>query len=300
MENKNLQSALNELKRITGVSFHIDIDSSEEDSHTLEQLKALIAAYKEKNNRETILKKWITGSIETHELYHTAKRFHIPLTSARSLFLIESQEDFDDSVFTILKHAFPDNIQVWMIPMSLRQIVIVYTFSDEDAEKELLPTAFLIMDILNTEALIQVKISFSSIIHHLNELPSAYQETVLALNVGKIFYVDQNIYPYNQLGLGRLIYSLSPEQCTAYLREVLGTDSTSFFPPDMVHTITCFLNNNLNIAETTRQLHIHRNTLIYRIEQIEKETGLDIRQFHDAMTIKTVLLILNYLQHLSS
>ena len=166
--------------------------------------------------------------------------------------------------------------------------------------REQINTAYLVMDLLNAEALIQVKVSFSSVLEYLNQLPAACQEAGLALNAGKIFYPDQNVYPYNKLGIGRLIYGLSRERCSAYLKEVLGTDSPDFFQPETVHVINSFLDHNMNIAETTRHLHMHRNTLIYRLEQIQKETGLDIRQFHDAMTIKTVLFVLNYIDNSQS
>lgn len=324
-EKDAIRRKLDELKRITGLPLTMDpaayaaegtgaagketarssgqeeaeLSSGQEEQllYTLHQLDALISSYKETNSKESIYKRWITGDIETHELIHTAKRFHVPLSAWRAVFLIESRETMDNSVLTIMKHAFPDDSQVWLAPMSSSQLAIVYTFSDAAAQDDLHSTAYLMMDILNAEALIQVKVSFSSVKEYLNELPEAYQEASLAMNAGRIFYPDQNVYPHNQLGIGRLIYGLSKERCSAYLKEVLGTDSTDFFQPETVHVINCFLNHNLNIAETTRHLHMHRNTLIYRLEQIQKETGLDIRQFHDAMTIKTVLFVLNYIEN---
>ena len=306
-EQKNVKRKLDELKRITGLSFHMDLpdteglsDSEAEEaaSYILHQLDALISSYKETNSKEAIYKRWITGDIETHELIHTAKRFHIPLAAYRSVFLAETNETMDNSVMTILKHAFPDTAYTWLVPMSSCQLAIVCTFAEEVTEEELHSTAYLVMDLLNTEALIRVKVSYSAVTEHLNQLPDAYQEAGLALNVGKIFYPGQYVYPYNKLGIGRLIYGLSRERCSAYLKEVLGTDSPDFFQPETVHVINCFLDNNLNIAETTRRLHMHRNTLIYRLEQIQKETGLDIRQFHDAMTLKTVLFVINYMKNL--
>lgn len=298
MERKELRRSLDELNRITGLSLDINPLSQEDSSYTLTQLNALISAYKEKNNKVTIFKKWVSGEIDAQELQQTAKRFHIPLSSYRALFLIETKEDMDDSALTILRYAFPNTINILFVSMSPRQLIMIDTFSKDPAEKKLLEIAYLIMDILNTEALIQVKISFSAIIEHLNQLPRAYQEANLALNVGKIFYSDQNVYPHNKLGLGRLIYGLSKEQCIAYMKETFGDKYPSVFQPETIHVINCFLNNNLNIAETARQLHMHRNTLIYRLEQIEKETGLDTRQFHDAMTIKTAIFVMNYLKNL--
>lgn len=310
MENtelRNVKRKLDELKRITGLSLHMELpetenaaehDDEEFLSYTLHQLDALIDSYKETNSREAIYKRWITGEMETHELIHTAKRFHVPLTAWRALFLVESKETMENSVITILKHAFPDVSRSWFIPMSSCQLAIVYTFSEEISVDTLHSSAYLVMDLLNAEALIQVKVAYGAIYEHLNQLPKAYQEASLALNAGKIFYPDQYVYPYDKLGIGRLIYGLSREQCSAYLKEALGDCSPDFFQPETVHVINCFLDNNLNIAETTRHLHMHRNTLIYRLEQIQKETGLDIRQFHDAMTLKTVLFVINYMKNL--
>lgn len=306
-DQKNVERKLNELKRLTGLSLHMELpdaaelpahEAEEAASYILHQLDALISSYKETNSKEAIYKRWITGDIETHELIHTAKRFHIPLAAYRSVFLAETNETMDNSVMTILKHAFPDTAYTWLVPMSSCQLAIVCTFAEEVTEEELHSTAYLVMDLLNTEALIRVNVSYSAVTEHLNQLPGAYQEAGLALNVGKIFYPGQYVYPYNKLGIGRLIYGLSRERCSAYLKEVLGTDSPDFFQPETVHVINCFLDNNLNIAETTRRLHMHRNTLIYRLEQIQKETGLDIRQFHDAMTLKTVLFVINYMKNL--
>lgn len=298
MDNtKELQKAINELKHLTGLSLELNSDSREDPSYAVNQINLLISAYKEKNTKHSILKKWITGDITAEELNYTAKRFHLPLAAPRALFLIETIKDMDDSVLTILKHEFPDSSKVFFVPMTPRQAAMVYTFPKNISDKVLSDTAFLVMNILNAEALVQVKISFSSVTSHLNQLPKACQEATLALNAGKIFYPDQIVYSYNQLGIGRLIYGISREKCYAFLKETIGTtEIPSVFQSDTIHAVNCFLNTNLNIAETARQLHMHRNTFIYRLEQIEKETGLDVRQFHDAMTFKTALFVINYLQ----
>ncbi len=306
-EQQNIKRKLDELKRITGLSLQMDLpdtadlsveEAEETVSYLLHQLDALIASYKEANSKEAIYKKWITGDMETHELIHTAKRLHVSLFDQRAVFLVETKETMDSSVITILKHMFPDASHVWLVPMSSCQMAIVHTFTEKVSEELLHSTAYLVMNLLNTEALVQVNVSFSAMTDHLNQLPLAYQEAGLAMNVGRIFYPGQYVYPYNKLGIGRLIYGLGRERCSAYLREVLGTDSPAFFQSETVHVINCFLDNNLNIAETTRRLHMHRNTLIYRLEQIQKETGLDIRQFHDAMTLQTVLFVFNYMKNL--
>ena len=153
-----------------------------------------------------------------------------------------------------------------------------------------------IVDTLSTEALIRVQLSYSFVITSLTELPEAFRETSLALKVGKLFYSEQTVFPYNELGIGRLIYQLPVSLCENFLKEIFGSDVPEAFDDETLGTINRFFQNNLNIAETSRQLHMHRNTLIYRLEQIEKRTGLDVRLFEDAMTFKIAIMVLNYLQ----
>ena len=108
-------------------------------------------------------------------------------------------------------------------------------------------------------------------------------------------YEEQTVFPYNELGIGRLIYRLPFPLCENFLKEIFGEEIPESFDEDTTATINRFFQNNLNIAETSRQLHMHRNTLIYRLEQIQKRTGLDLRVFEDAMTFKVATMVINYI-----
>lgn len=294
--NKDLSKVLESLNRMTGLSLELTVASPEDLSHAKKQLNLLIQAYRETNNKTLIMKKWITGGMDSSELSHTAKRFHIKKDSYRALFFIHSRKDMENTALSILAHAFPDEEKVWIIPMAANSLAMVFTFPKMVSDDKLKETSYLIMDILNTEALMQVKIAFSSVIKNLIHLPEAYQQVNLAARVGEIFYPDQNIYPYNGLGIGRLLHGLSKEQCITYMEETIGSSYESILQPETAYTFRCFFDNNMNIAQTARQLHMHRNTFIYRLEQLQKETGLDVRQFHDAMTFQTALLVMNYLR----
>ena len=166
--------------------------------------------------------------------------------------------------------------------------------SSENAEF-IRKSARMIVDTLNTEALTQVQLSYSSVIESLTELSGAFRETSLALKVGKLFYPEQTIFPYNELGVGRLIYQLPVSLCENFLKEIFGENVPDELDEETAVTINRFFQNNLNIAETSRQLHMHRNTLIYRLEQIQKRTGLDLRIFEDAMVFKIATMVMNYL-----
>jgi carbohydrate diacid regulator len=292
--NQELDKALKELERITGLSLSVKITDENNLSETVSQLRALSNAYKEKNNKNLVIRKWMLGEISEVEFFDLAKKLHIPFEEKRVLYLITMQEHKREEITTILRNMFPHNSNIWIISMTATSLVLLQSFHRKEPKPR--KTAYEILDTISSEALTQVKISYSEITSHLEELPRAYHQASFSMKVGETFYCDHFVYGHDHLGIGRLLYDVSPELCEDYiyenLKETLLTESSPVFQADMLHTVNCFLDNNLNIAETARQLHIHRNTLLYRLEQIEKETGLDIRQFNQAMTYKISSMVL--------
>lgn len=102
---------------------------------------------------------------------------------------------------------------------------------------------------------------------------------------------------YDRLGIGRLIYQLPMSLCEMFIREVFGDEVPQILDDEeAMSTISKFFENNLNISETARQLYVHRNTLVYRLERIEKAIGLDIRTFDDAMIFKIATMVLAHIK----
>ena len=122
----------------------------------------------------------------------------------------------------------------------------------------------------------------------------------MALDVGKIFYSEKDVIAYNTLGIGRLIYQLPVQLCEMFMREIFGENLPDTFDDETLVTINKFFENNLNVSETARQLYVHRNTLVYRLEKLQKTTGLDIRVFDDALTFKIALMVVSYMKYMES
>ena len=292
---QELEKALAELKRITGITVDVTASTPEEAENALTQIRCLCTAYREKYNKADFLKGLMTGGIPAYDIAERAARLHISPDERRVLFLLEAKE-IDDAVTEILKSLFPAQTKTYLVPVAENSLAILRPVRSGEDGTDSRKIARMIVDTLNTEALAQVKLAYSFIFDSLPGLPEAFRETGLALRVGRLFYSEQTIFPYNELGIGRLIYQLPVSLCENFLKELFGPDIPSSFDEETLGTVNRFFQNNLNIAETSRQLHMHRNTLIYRLEQIEKHTGLDIRLFEDAMTFKVAIMVLNYLQ----
>ena len=292
---QELTKALAELKRITGVSMDVNADSPEAAEQAVAQIRCLCTAYKEKYNKTDFLQGLMTGGIPAYDITERAARLHIAPDDRRVLFLLECRH-IDETVTEILKNMFPAQTKTYLVPVAENTLALLRPLRSGETEADSRRIARTIVDTLSTEALIRVQLSYSFVITNLTELPEAFRETSLALKVGKLFYSEQTVFPYNELGIGRLIYQLPVSLCENFLKEIFGSDVPESFDDETLGTINRFFQNNLNIAETSRQLHMHRNTLIYRLEQIEKRTGLDVRLFEDAMTFKIAIMVLNYLQ----
>ena len=294
-QTQELTKALAELKRITGVSMEVSADSPEAAEQAVNQIRCLCTAYKEKYNKTDFLQGLMTGGIPAYDIAERANRLHINPEDKRVLFLLESRH-IDETMAEILKNMFPSQTKAYLVPVSENTLALLRPVTTGEKADDSRRIARTIVDTLNTEALAQVQLSYSFVFESLADLPEAFRETSLALKVGKLFYSEQTVFPYNELGIGRLIYQLPVSLCENFLKEIFGDDVPEAFDEETLGTINRFFQNNLNIAETSRQLHMHRNTLIYRLEQIQKRTGLDVRLFEDAMTFKIAIMVLNYLQ----
>lgn len=288
--------ALNELKHVTGLSFDITVDTAEEMEQAISQIHLLCSAYRSKYDREYFLQELLKGQAVSHDTVILAEKFHIDPHETRILYLLETSSPADELVMEILKNLFPAGNKTYLIPTGQKQIVILHTLSKGFSQDTINQMAYTISDTLNMEALISVKISCSRVINHLDEIPSAFQDSCMAMKIGCIFNADQTVYHCGSLGIGQLIYGLPKPLCESFLSEIFGEAVPYTLNDDIMHTVNVFFKNNLNIAVTARQLHMHRNTLIYRLEQIEKTTGLDIRIFEEAILFKIAAMVISYLQ----
>ena len=145
-----------------------------------------------------------------------------------------------------------------------------------------------------------VHIALGTIVGEIKEVSRSYKEARMALDVGRIFFSEKEIVAYSTLGIGRLIYQLPIPLCKMFIREIFDGRSPDDFDEETLTTINKFFENSLNVSETSRQLYIHRNTLVYRLDKLQKSTGLDLRVFEDAITFKIALMVVKYMKYMET
>ena len=264
------------------------------------EIQNLIVAYKERFDKSNFIQNLILDNLLLVDVYNRAKKLHIPVESKRVVLLVETRNEKDQDSMEILKNLFIARNNDFITAIDEKNIIIVRTLEESDGYEEIENIASMIVDMLNAEAMSQVRVSYGNIIHEIKDISRSYKEAKMALDVGKIFYVEKNIVGYNNLGIGRLIYQLPMPLCEMFMNEVFGGKLPESLDDETLNTINKFFDNNLNISETSRQLFLHRNTLVYRLEKIQKSTGLDIRVFDDALTFKIALMVSSYMDFMKN
>jgi carbohydrate diacid regulator len=264
------------------------------------QIHNLVIAYKEHFDKNNFFQNLLLDNMLLVDIYNRAKKLHIASEKPRVVYLIEAQNDKDNISMELLKNIFGDQEGAYITAVEQKNIILIKDVSSMNAYSEIDQTAQIIVDMLNSEAMLSAKVAYGTIVPELKEVSKSYKEAKMALDVGKIFYMEKPVTAYNTLGIGRLIYQLPVNLCRIFIQEVFGDNIPDELDDEILMTVQKFFDNNLNVSETSRQLYIHRNTLVYRIEKLHQSTGLDVRKFDDALTFKIALMVVNYMRYIDS
>ena len=262
------------------------------------QIQNLLVAYKERYDKDNFIKNLLLDNLLLVDIYNRAKKLHIETEVRRVVFLIETKYEKDTNALETVRSLFAGKVKDFITAVDEKNIIIVKELKSNEGYNELHKTARVVLDMLNTEAMTQVNVAFGTIVNEIKDVSRSYKEAKMALDVGKIFYSDRNIIAYSNLGIGRLIYQLPMPICKMFIKEIFDGRSPDDFDEETLTTIAKFFENNLNVSETARQLYIHRNTLVYRLDKLQKSTNLDLRVFEDAITFKVAMMVVKYMKYM--
>ena len=199
-----------------------------------------------------------------------------------------------------MRSLFSAKTKDFITAVDEKNIILVREVKPGETYEDLEKVANTILDMLSTEAMSKVRISFGTIVGEIKDVSRSYKEAKMALDVGKIFYSSKNVVAYSNLGIGRLIYQLPLPLCRMFIKEIFDGKNPDDFDEETLTTINKFFENSLNVSETSRQLYIHRNTLVYRLDKLQKSTGLDLRVFEDAIAFKIAMMVVKYMKSMEN
>ena len=264
------------------------------------QIQNLLVAYKERFDKDNFIKNLLLDNLLLVDIYSRAKKLHIQTDVKRVALIIETENAKDSNVLETMRTYFGTSSKDFITAVDENNVIVVKDLSEGDSMRDIDRSAAGVAGYLRKENYKNVRIAYGTVVGEIKEVSRSYKEAKMALDVGKIFFDERDIIAYSELGIGRLIYQLPIPLCKLFIKEIFDGRSPDEFDEETLTTINKFFENSLNVSETSRQLFIHRNTLVYRLDKLQKSTGLDLRVFEDAITFKIALMVVKYMKYMES
>ena len=250
-------------------------------------------AYSE--NSFDVYRRMLRGELTGSELEALSHEFQLPQSLLRCVLVFHIVQTDNARAFELLRDLTPMQDKDVLIDMDRHTVALIKDYSDVEDIEELMQFPQALQETLMSETARQMTIGIGSPRNNLSELRESYNEARRAVEVGRIFQPEDSIYAYNRLILERFLMELPADISAAYHNMLFNRKTMRLFNEEMLYTIDMFFKKDLNLSDTARQLYIHRNTLVYRLEKIKKLTGLDLREFDHAIIFKVALMVKKYL-----
>lgn len=264
------------------------------------QIQNLLVAYKERFDKDNFIKNLLLDNLLLVDIYGRSKKLHIVTEAKRAVIIVESDQNKEKNMVELINNCMGNNGKDFVTAVDEINVIVVKELAEDNTQSEIEKATKQILDALEKEGASKVHIAYGNVVNEIKDVSRSYKEAKMALDVGKIFFSERSIIAYSELGIGRLIYQLPIPLCKMFIKEIFGTKSPDDFDEETIITINKFFENSLNVSETSRQLFIHRNTLVYRLDKLQKSTGLDLRVFEDAITFKIALMVVKYMKYKES
>lgn len=139
---------------------------------------------------------------------------------------------------------------------------------------------------------VDVSVGVGPTVRELKDAALSYMQAENTLRYAELFDFPGNVHSYRECILIKMIEDVPETKLAEYFSQITDERFKEVFEDEeMLETAETFLQSNLNVSETARNLYMHRNTLLYRLDKIEKATGLNIRLFPDAVSFRVLTVL---------
>ena len=264
------------------------------------QIGGLLVAYKERFDKDNFVKNLLLDNLLLVDIYSRCKKLRMPAVQKRTVILIQAANCREVNVPELIKAFIGNSNKEFITAVDERDVIILKDLAEYESNPDMDRYAKSLIEQLTRDGVKGIRVAYGTCVHEIKDVSRSYKEAKMALDVGKIFFEDKCVIAYSELGIGRLIYQLPIPLCKMFIREIFGGKSPDDFDEESLVTISRFFENSLNVSETSRKLFIHRNTLVYRLDKLQKATGLDLRVFEDAITFRIALMVVKYMKYMES
>lgn len=251
-----------------------------------ELLSAIAEGRNGQNSEDTELLALLSGEMPLTA--EETKRFGFDKNKPICVIALETGADERRKPDPALRELIPMEKEDRLLALRDGRTVLIKRSEDEAEAAEF---ALALTGTVEDETGIRLKAGISNCCKEPGRLPEAFREALSALRIGSIFRMPEPVYLYREQVLERLLSEIPEETRTRFRKSLICGNVRKTLNEETLNTAEAFFKSDLNLSDTARQLFIHRNTLLYRLEKIRKETGLDLRKFNDAVAFKILILL---------
>lgn len=230
----------------------------------------------------------LRGDFSSAQIKRLAVKFKIPETSVSVIIIQVAKTDYSAAFDVAVNYGDNDSDEV--VKLSDGEFALV-KFSDDKNEEYRSQGEYAeyLVRTIYEETGINVNAYVGGKVSTLGELPTSFIQARTAQSFSKSAEPNGSVHSYKEYVLLGMIQDLPKHRLNEYYDILEAGGAKEIFSDEvMLSTAEEFFNNSLNASETARALFLHRNTLNYRLDKIEKATGLNIRKFSDAVTFRLI------------
>lgn len=238
-------------------------------------------------SKEDALRAILLGDAQKSDVEKYVLKYKIPENTPCFALAIRSEGRLADvmSYLSLCKNLPCDEI----VAMEEDSCAFLVFAEEELSAKEF---ALYLEQALREEAGLTVLIGAGDSVGGIFEIERSYKQAFSALRLCALLKDKGGVHTHREYTLVKLLEELPVQVLNAYREDLFeGNYAELFADEELLDTAEAFLRNSLNVAETARSLYLHRNTLLYRLDKIEKCTGLNIRKFSDAVSFRILTIL---------
>ena len=234
--------------------------------------------------RDDVLRGALREDMPEPELVTLATEYGIPSDEERCAMLFHGTA-------SVIREVIAVGEGDALVEMDRHALVLIKSMRNIEGYDDLIQMAADIEQTVMAETGEHPLVSIGECASTLFGLGASYRAAWRALEIGRVYRPNEDVYSYHNLVMERFLSELPPDIGRRYHSLLFNRKTQRLFSEEMLQTIDMFFRKDLNLSDTARQLYIHRNTLVYRLDKIQRQTGLDLRKFDDAITFKTLFLL---------
>lgn len=241
--------------------------------------------------KDEFYRKLLLGNFTYYEISKYMKEY---VLSDREVFsmLITCPSGREEEIIEVL-NSYTQDENDHIIRIEEGKLVLI-KFIDEEVEeyRSVKEYGEFLYQSINEITGIHAGVYIGSTVKSVSDIGTSFSQAVIAERIGKEFYINGHVHFYKEYSLIEMLEELPKNKLNEYLSILSDPMAKEVFEDkEMLITAEEFLENSLNISETSRKMYLHRNTLTYRLDKIEKTTGLDLRKFSDALTFRIIMIL---------